>query len=234
MKKVTVLIIDDERSAREEVKRLLQAYPEFEVLGEAANADEAKARIELLHPDLLFLDIQMPEKSGFDLLEMLDLIPLVIFTTAFDQYAVKAFEVAAFDYLMKPIRKERFDKAIVQLKAKLMMDVEPQIFVRDRHQYHLIRWADVYLIESMDNYVRLFFDDKKVFLKSSLSQLEEKLDQQQFFRANRAQMINLKFIDSIHQEEHAENAALTITLKSGDVIKLSTRQSVRFRMMNRN
>ena len=109
------LVIDDERLARKELIKLLNEHPEIEVIGEAANADEAMDLIEKLNPELLFLDIQMPGKSGFELLEMLDTVPMVIFTTAFDQYALKAFEVSALDYLLKPIQPERLNETITKL-----------------------------------------------------------------------------------------------------------------------
>ena len=197
MKKIYVMIIDDERTARDEVRRLLDNYPDFEIIAEARNADEAKDLIEQKKPDLLFLDIQMPEKSGFELLELLDNVPQVIFITAFDQYAVKAFEVSAIDYLMKAVREERFAKAIEQVRSKIAIPANERIFVKDRQQYHFVTWSKVHLIESMDNYALLYFDNKKVFLKSSLNQLEKKLDGAMFFRINRAQLINLKFIDKI-------------------------------------
>ena len=230
MKKIQIIIIDDERTARDEVKRLLDGFPDFEIAGEARNADEAKALIESLHPDLIFLDIQMPEKSGFDLLESLDKVPQVIFTTAYDQYAVKAFEVSALDYLMKPIREERFAKAVEQARSKIVKPHADRIFVKDRQQYHFVSWDKVYLIESMDNYALLFFDGKKVFLKSSLNQLEEKLDAAIFFRINRAQIINMQFIQNIAV---ANNGRLKMTLSTGDVLDVSERQSVRFKNMKR-
>jgi two-component system, LytTR family, response regulator len=226
MKTIKVIIIDDERPARDEVKRLLADYPEFEIIAEAKNADEAKELIDLKQPDLIFLDIQMPEKSGFELLELLEQVPRVIFTTAYDQYAVKAFEVSALDYLMKPIREERFAKAIEQAKNSIPLIADKQIFVKDRQQYHFISWSKVYLIESMDNYARLFFDDKNVFLKSSLNQLEKQLDQSIFFRINRAQIINRQFIQKINS---AINGRLKITLKTGQVYEASERQSVKFK-----
>ncbi len=230
MKKIRIIIIDDERTARDEVKRLLDSFPDFEIAGEARNADEAKALIASLHPDLIFLDIQMPEKSGFDLAESLDKVPQVIFTTAYDQYAVKAFEVSALDYLMKPIREERFAKAVEQARLRIVSPHADRIFVKDRQQYHFVSWDRVYLIESMDNYARLFFDGKKVFLKSSLNQLEEKLDKEVFFRINRAQIINMQFIQNITV---ASNSRLKITLSTGDLLEVSERQSVRFKNMKR-
>src|SRR5882757_6126924 len=118
MSKFRAILIDDERLAREEMKLHLVAYPDFELVGEAENADEAEAKINAAEPDLIFLDIQMPGRSGFDLLESLDNVPEIIFTTAFDKYAVQAFEINALDYLVKPIREERFAKAIDKIRAK--------------------------------------------------------------------------------------------------------------------
>jgi two-component system LytT family response regulator len=230
MRKVQALIIDDERTARDEVKRLLGNYPDIEVAGEARNADEAKTLIILKKPDLLFLDIQMPEKSGFDLLESLEHVPQVIFTTAFDQYAVKAFEVSALDYLMKPIREERFAKAMMQVRAKIAEPDSDRIFVKDRNQYYFISWIKVYLIESMDNYAMLYFDDKKVFLKTSLNQLEKKLDENMFFRVNRAQIVNMNYINKI---DIAPGGRLKITINTGNVLEVSERQSVKFKNMGR-
>lgn len=228
MKKIKVIIIDDERAAREEIKRMLAGYPELEVTGEARNVPEARIQIELKQPDLLFLDIQMPGESGFDLLESLEKVPQVIFTTAFDQYAVKAFEVSALDYLMKPVREERFAKAMDQLKLKTQTD-DRVIFVKDGPQYHFISWSKVYLISSMDNYARLYFEDKNVFLKTSLNQLEKKLDETTFFRINRAQIINLKYIAKVSP---AIGGRLTITLHNGECMEVSDRQSVKFRKIN--
>jgi len=228
MKKLKVLIIDDERNAREEIKLLLKSYPDVEIIGEAKNADDAKEQIDIKKPDLLFLDIQMPEKTGFDLLESLDNVPDVIFTTAYDQYAVKAFEVSAIDYLMKPIREERFAKAMEQLKVKSAAKNDDRIFVKDRQQYHFVSWNKVHLIESMDNYARLFFDDKNVFLKTSLNLLEQKLDESLFFRVNRAQIINLNYIDKIIP---LPGGKLKVLLKTGDVLEASDRQSVKLKKL---
>ncbi|AYL97867.1 LytR/AlgR family response regulator transcription factor [Mucilaginibacter celer] len=228
MKKIKVMIVDDERAARSEIRRLLTGYPDFEIISEAANADEAQNLMIARMPDLLFLDIQMPERSGFDLLETMDHVPPVIFTTAYDQYAVKAFDISALDYLVKPIREERFEKAIMQARQKLNnADNAGQIFVKDRQQYHLVQWSSVHLIESMDNYARIFYGDKNVFLKSSLNQLEDKLNAEMFFRINRAQIINRKFVNAVNAP--AGNR-LTITLSTGNVLEVSERQSVKFKL----
>lgn len=229
MKNISALVIDDERTARLELLRMLEDYPAITVLGEAANADEAEDMIRSLRPDLLFLDIQMPGRSGFELLESLESVPLVIFITAFDAYAVKAFEVSALDYLMKPVREERFAKAIDQVCNRLMDQAEPRIFVKDRGQYHLIKWKEVHLIESMDNYAKLFFGKQSVLLKTSLNQLEEKLDSNMFFRTGRAQLINLHFIERIKQE----GGRMSIELRTGELVWLSGRQAIKFKNINR-
>ncbi|WP_309547138.1 LytR/AlgR family response regulator transcription factor [Spirosoma foliorum] len=231
MKKISVLIIDDERHARMELKRLIASFPELECIGEARNADEAQELIDAKRPDVLFLDIQMPERSGFDLLEALPEVPDVIFTTAYDQYALKAFEVSALDYLLKPIRAERFAQAIAKLVLKQPSAAQSkQVFVKDKDRYQFVRWERVHLIESMDNYARLFYEEKSVWLKSSLNQLVKTLDETLFFRINRAQIINLNFIQTIDTAEHGR---LTVTLTTGQTLTVSDRQSVRLRNLRK-
>jgi len=238
MKTYKTIIIDDERLAREEVKRALSNYPDFVVIGEAANADEAIALIEKESPDVLFLDIQMPEKSGFDLLEELAVIPEVVFTTAYDQYAFKAFEVNAIDYLVKPLRDERFAISIEKIKAKLSktearrktsLPMHQKIFIKDGEKCHFIPLSDIRLIQSMDNYARLFFRDEKAMIKRSLTLLAEKLDPTIFFRINRSQIINTQYIKEIHP--HFNNK-LQITLTSGESLEVSSRQSAKFKNWN--
>jgi two-component system, LytTR family, response regulator len=225
METIKIVLIDDERSAREELKRMLLDYPDMEIVGEAANAAEARKTILELQPDLLFLDIQMPGESGFELLESMDTVPEIIFVTAYDQYALKAFEVSAIDYLMKPVRDERLAKAIELFRRKQLSRPEPQIFIRDGNSYHLIRWNDVFLIESLDNYARIWFRDKKVLMKTSLNQLEPKLDPNLFFRANRAQIIQLRYIEKINQS----NGQMQVLLKNNTTVEISTRQAVKLK-----
>ena len=238
MKTYKAVNIDYERLAREEVKRALKKYPEFIVVGEANNVDAAIKLVADEDPDLLFLDIHMPEKSGFDLLEELTTVPEVVFTTAYDQYAVKAFELNALDYLVKPLREERFAKTIEKVKqelaekAKVSQDVLPmhkKIFIKDGEKCYFIPISDIYYIESMDNYARLYFGGKKAMIKRSLNLLEKKLDTTVFFRANRSQIINTHFIKEIHP--HFNNK-LHIILISGEKIEVSSRQSVKFKNWN--
>lgn len=231
------IIIDDERLAREEVKRALSNYPEFVVHGEAANVDDAIVLIEKERPYLIFLDIHMPEKTGFDLLEELTMVPEVVFTTAYDQYAVQAFEVNALDYLVKPLREERFSKTIEKIKAEFPkteakkdpLPMHYKIFIKDGEQCHFIPLTDIRLIQSMDNYARLFFNDEKAMIKRSLNLLQEKLDPSVFFRINRSQIINTHYIKEIYP--HFNNK-LQIILTSGEKLEVSSRQSAKFKNWN--
>jgi two-component system LytT family response regulator len=238
MKTYKTIIVDDERLAREEVKRALKKYPEFVIVGEANNVDSALKLINKEDPDILFLDIHMPEKSGFDLLEELTTVPEVVFTTAYDQYAVKAFELNALDYLVKPLREERFAKTIEKVKqelaekAKLNQDVLPmhrKIFIKDGENCYFIPLSEIHFIESMDNYARLYFGDKKAMIKRSLNLLEKRLDASVFFRANRSQIINIHYIKEIHPYF---NNTLLITLFTGEKIEVSSRKSAKFKNWN--
>ncbi|MEY8780646.1 LytR/AlgR family response regulator transcription factor [Allomuricauda sp. XS_ASV26] len=232
------LIIDDERLAREEVRRALEHYPEFTIIGEANNVEVAKVLVEKEQPDLIFLDIHMPGKSGFDLLEELGTVPEVVFTTAYDQYAVQAFEVNALDYLVKPLREERFAKTIEKVKLEFKKQEEEQkvplashqkIFIKDGEKVYFIALAEVSLIESMDNYARLYFGDEKPMIKRSLNQLEKRLDPDIFFRANRGQIINTEYIKEI---QPYFNNKLRLVLTTGEIVDLSSRQSVSFKKRN--
>lgn len=228
--KYRALIIDDERLAREEIKQHLLACTSIELIGEAANADEAEELIKKHEPDLLFLDIQMPERTGLDLLESLDKIPEVIFTTAFDQYAVKAFELNAIDYLVKPIRKERFEQAVSRLRPKPGVKenryYQQNIFIREAERFYFVRTDEIYLIESAGNYACLRVAGRKHYIRRSLNQLEKTLDPDLFFRVSRNEIINTHHIREIGNQP---NGKLIITLKAGDIIEVSGRQSALFK-----
>jgi len=219
MRNVRAIIVDDERPAREEMKELVQHYPELELVGEAANAVEAS------------LDIKMPEESGFDLLESLAEVPVVIFTTAFDHYAVQAFEINALDYLMKPIREERFARAMEKVKMEFGKKDpgDKRIFFRDGDKCYFLQLQEIDLIESADNYSRLHFRGKKALIKRSLRYWEDILDDQLFFRISRTEIINTTNIDQILP---AGRGKLRVRLKTGEVLDISNRQSSRFRTQN--
>ncbi|RUA33714.1 MAG: DNA-binding response regulator, partial [Bacteroidetes bacterium] len=203
-----VLIIDDERLARKELSNLLTEYKDIEILGEAANADEAEQLIDKLNPDLIFLDIQMPGKTGFELLETLEKTPKVIFTTAYDEYALKAFEFNALDYLLKPIEPKRLSESINKIRKEVeaqeekqkksnQLTVNDQVFVKDGDNCWFVKLKDVRLFESDGNYIKVYFDKNKPMIHKSLNALDEKLDNKHFFRVSRKHIINLEWIDEI-------------------------------------
>lgn len=227
MKKLKALIVDDERLARDEIKRHLGNQSEIEIVGEAGNITDAANMITQLQPDIVFLDVQMPGGSGFDLLESLDALPQVIFTTAFNQYAVQAFEVDAIDYLVKPIREERFAKTIERTRARLASEekenaAEQTIFIKEGERCHFIKVSQISWIESSGNYARLYFDEKKALLKRSLNHLERILAAEQFIRVNRTAIINISYITKI---KPLPDGRLDVHLQGGQTFTVSGRQS---------
>lgn len=238
------LIIDDERLARKELITLLSQYEQVEIVGEANNVDDAKEKIEALAPDVVFLDIQMPEKTGFDLLEELDNVPHVVFTTAYDEYAIKAFQVNALDYLLKPIEPKRLGEAVEKLSKKLnenqdrseeianmanrKLSLDDQVFVKDGDRCWFVKLSNVRLFESDGNYIKVYFDNFKPMIHKSLNALDERLSEKSFFRASRKHIINLSWVEAI---EPWFNGGLVVTLKGGDRIEVSRRQAARFKDM---
>jgi two-component system, LytTR family, response regulator len=233
------LIIDDERLARTELKRLLTPFKDVKVVGEAVNADDALNKIQELKPDLLFLDIQMPGKSGFEMLEELDSVPTVIFVTAYDEYALKAFEFNALDYLLKPIEPKRLEETVNKLiekkrkkaaieEDKNILTGNDQVFVKDGEKCWFVKLESVRLFESEGNYVRIYFDDNKPLILRTLNYLDERLESKTFFRANRKHIVNLKWINSI---EPWLNGGLLVKLKDGQKVEVSRRQAIKFKDM---
>jgi len=235
---IKTIIIDDERLAREGLKGLLKEFSEIEIIGEAANVDEALELIDKLKPQLLFLDIQMPEKTGFDLLEELIETPIVIFTTAYNEFATKAFDVNALDYLMKPIQSQRLRDAIAKAKKQIndlehnkdrdKLGAKDQVFIRDGEKCWFVKLSDVRMIESAGNYAKVHFDKYQPLIHRTLNALDERLSQQVFFRANRQQIINLSYIEKI---EPFFNSGFLIYLKDGLKVEVSRRQAVKFKEM---
>lgn len=179
----------------------------------------------------------MPEKDGFDLLEMLDEVPIIIFTTAYDEYAIKSFEYNALDYLLKPVSNKRFDMAIEKVRAKMVdkqvdrpatkkLTEGSQIFIKDGEDCWLVKIGDISLFEIVGNYTRVFFEDKKPMLYKSLNQVEEKLPEDSFFRANRQQIINTNYIENVVPWF---NGKLKLTMKNGEEVEVSRRQSYIFK-----
>jgi two-component system LytT family response regulator len=241
--KKNAIIIDDERLARNELKKMLVLHPEIEVIGEAANADEGLNLINELNPDLILLDVQMPVKTGFELLQALEKLPAVIFTTAYDEYAIRAFEVNALDYLLKPIDPKRLSDAVQKFLAidekemmfsenrselRLSLSESDQVFVKDGEKCWFVKLAEIRLFESVGNYARVFFGPNKPLILKSLNSLEERLDPRTFFRANRKHIVNLRMIERV---EPFFNGGLLLEIKGGEKIEVSRRQAVRFKEM---
>ncbi len=236
------IIIDDERLARNELKKLLQEFPEVEVIGEAANAAEGIQKIEELMPDLIFLDIQMPGKTGFDMLTELERAPHVIFTTAYDEFALKAFEVNALDYLMKPVEPKRLADSLHKLQqaeekelaaslagvSRGLLTENDQVFVKDGERCWFVKLADVRLFESVGNYAKVYFGTNKPLILKSLNALEDRLDERTFFRANRKHIVNMRMIEKV---EPYFNGGLLLDIKGGEKIEVSRRQAVKFKEM---
>ena len=241
---IKTIIIDDERLARNELKKLLQEFGEIEVIDEAANVQEGVAKIEQHNPDLIFLDIQMPGKTGFDLLEELDRAPKVIFTTAYDEYALKAFEVNALDYLLKPVEPRRLSDAIQKIHMEerneghangiefanrnSLLTESDQVFVKDGERCWFVKLNEIRLFESVGNYAKVYFANNKPLILKSLNALEDRLDDKVFFRANRKHIINMRWIEKI---EPYFNGGLLLDLKGGEKIEVSRRQTVKFKEM---
>lgn len=234
------LIVDDERLARKELMKLLEEHPMIEVVGEAVNADEANQMVNELNPDLLFLDIQMPGKTGFQLLEELDAVPFVVFTTAYDEFALKAFEVNALDYLLKPIQPERLSETIAKLsekeRAKMAairgpekkLGLHDQVFVKDGDRCWFVGLNNVRMFESDGNYIKVYFDNNRPMIHKSLNALDEKLDERAFFRASRKHIVNLSWVEGI---EPWFNGGLMVRLRGGDKVEVSRRQAAKFKDM---
>jgi two-component system LytT family response regulator len=231
------MIVDDEPLARRELRRLLAEFAWIDIVGEAANVREAAPLVEKLLPELLFLDIQMPGGSGFDLLARLEHLPRVIFTTAYDKHAVRAFEVNALDYLLKPIEPERLAAAVGRAQAAAASSLPSanagsamleRLFLRDGDRCWFVPLDEVKLFTAEGNYVRLSWDKSHPLLGRPLTSLETRLDPRRFFRANRQQIINLEFIESV---ELGVNGQLHVQLKGGPEVQISRRQARLFRQL---
>lgn len=234
------VIADDERLARQELKSMLATYPGIEIVGECADAKSAIETINSLRPDVVFLDIQMPGKTGFDVLEEVTFVPEVIFVTAHDEFALKAFEVNALDYLLKPVQGARLSDAIKKVgdrirenqtapteKANVLGEGD-QVFVKDGEKCWFVKLGDVRLFESEGNYVRLFFGTSRPLILRSLNYLDERLNHKTFFRASRKHIINLQWVDNI---ESWFNGGLLVKLKGGETVEISRRQAVKLKEM---
>lgn len=233
---MNVLIIDDERLARNELRRLLGRHAYIRVAGEAATIEDGLSLIEQVRPQLIFLDIQMPEGSGFDLLALLDDPPAVIFTTAFSQHALRAFDVNALDYLLKPIEPARLAQALLKCSQTLAAapartaEADGKVFIRDGERCWLVGLEQIVLFESEGNYTRVYFEQCRPLLSRSLNQLEARLDPARFLRTSRSQLVNLRFVTGM---QHGAAGELTLLLQGDLRVVMSRRRAASFKKLMR-
>lgn len=226
---MNAILVDDERLARNELKRLLQVHADVSIAGEARNVEEAATLLRRQPADLLFLDIQMPDGTGFDLLARLDRVPRVIFTTAYDEHAIHAFEVNALDYLLKPIAPERLALALDRARRSPGVDARStldRVFVRDGDRCWLVAIADIRLFEAEGNYARVYFGPHRPLILRSLQALEARLDPARFFRVSRSRIINLHAVEGVETDV---DGGLVVALRDGPTVKVSRRQARRLR-----
>jgi two-component system LytT family response regulator len=241
MKTFKTLLIEDERLAREELKSLLKDYLEIEIIDEAKNGEEGIALIKEHKPDLVFLDINMPGMNGFEMLKHLEDLPRVIFVTAYDEFALKAFEVNALDYILKPVDPDRLREAILKLSSEddfvsaqsagvarkdRLLSAKDRVFIKDGEKCWFVELSKVRMLESDGNYVKVYFDNFRPLILRSLNSFEERLDPEFFFRANRKFIINLQWVSSI---ENWFNGGLQVELREGEKVEISRRQAIRFK-----
>jgi two-component system, LytTR family, response regulator len=229
-----LVLVDDTRLARQELKTLLAAHPDLLLLGEADDLPAAAALIGAQRPDLLLLDIQLPSGTGFDLLEQLDPLPMVIFTTAYDQYALRAFESNALDYLVKPVDPQRLASALDRARERkaasasqpagsaARLGADDTVFLRDGEKCWFASLGEISRIAVDGNYVQVWFRGERAMLARSLSALESRLDPTLFFRANRNTLVNLRAIGAI---DPWVNDGYLLRLKDGSEVEVSRRQA---------
>ncbi len=228
MSTIRVFLVDDEPLATQEMKCMLRDFSDLDIVGQASTAIEAIRQINALKPDLIFLDINIPEKTGFDIVNELTYFPQIIFVTAYDEYALKAFEINAIDYLMKPVGHERLVKALSKVKAYGQTSVS-RIFVKEEHEMKFIETASISWIESIGNYIRIHHDKGSNMLYKSLTAIEEQLSQENFFRASRKELFNLNKMVSAQKNDFS----WSVKLLDGKEIQLSQRQSSKFISLNK-
>ena len=237
MNKIKALIIDDESLGREIIREYLRSHPDVEIVAECHDAHDAFEAVQQHQPDLLFLDIQMPEIDGFEFLSMLNEIPQVIFSTAYDQYAIKAFEVNAVDYLLKPFDQERFDAALERVKKnlqtrdretekieRLLASLHPtapyleKMLVKQGGRVVILYCDDLIFIEAMEDYANLHTMKDSYLVQQTLNYLESRLNPEKFIRAHRSYIVN---IDAVREIQTWTNSRYKLVLKNCKEIILS-------------
>ena len=236
--KLRTILIDDEQPARDVVKHYLKDFPDVEVIGEFQDGFTGLKAIQELKPDLVFLDVQMPKLTGLELLELLEQPPLIIFSTAYDQYAIKAFEMNAIDYLLKPFSKERFTQALQKavslagtgkqasgpvLSLVKTLEDSPEflqrIAVKSRHKVSVVPVDDILYLEAEGDYVMIHTKEARHLKEKTMKYFETHLDPGQFIRIHRSYIVNTPFIDRI---EYYDKESYSVLLKNGAKLRAST------------
>jgi two-component system LytT family response regulator len=240
MSTVRIIIVEDERPARDLVRTYLEAFPEMEVIGEYDNGFDGLKAINEQKPDAIFLDVQMPKLTGFEMLEVLEHQPEIIFTTAYDQFAIRAFERNAVDYLLKPFSRDRFKEAISKLKNRMEAQSEEgkqegsierirqhlaqsdenlnRVVIKKSGKIHVISTSDINFLEAQDDYVMIYTDEGKFLKQQTMKYFEKHLDSQQFVRVHRSYIANITCIERI---EPYEKSNYILILKDGNKVPVS-------------
>ncbi len=241
---IRAMIIDDERLARQELRTLVEKLETVQIVAESGKPEEALDLIDRENPDLIFLDIQMPGMTGFDMLNEIEgRAPEVIFVTAYDEYALKAFEVNALDYLMKPVEEARLSESVNKVAKRIearqehaeegvenegKLEINDQVFLKDGDKCWFVELEKIRLFESEGNYVRVYFDNSRPLILKSLNALTDRLSEKFFFRASRKHIVNLRWIEKV---ETWFNGGLLVILEDGTKVEVSRRQSVKLKEM---
>jgi two-component system LytT family response regulator len=236
-----VAVVEDSEFAREGLVSMLSVYPDLELICSADHPDAALESLSETPADVLFLDIHMPGRSGFDLLASLNYSPLIIFTTAYTEYAIRSFDFNTVDYLLKPISRERLDQAVDKLRQQFsalanseqeqvyperaqeqVLEMSSRLFIKGKDKCYLVELRDIRYFESCKNEARAFFGENRAFVKRSMNQLELRLPEKYFFRANRQYIVNLQAVKSI---EESISKGFSLIMSDGKEIEISRRRA---------
>jgi two-component system LytT family response regulator len=233
------IVVEDSRLAREGLVRMLKNFEGMDVVGAADRPSSALELVRAMRPDVIFLDIHMPGATGFDLLEQLDYAPRIVFTTAYSEHAIRAFDYNTVDYLLKPVSPERLAKAVGKLReypqqapdqdedlepaeARQPLDIDSKIFIKDGEKCFLVSLSSIRYIESCKNYVLVHFDGKRAYVKKSMGSVEARLPKGYFFRVSRQHIVNLQAVAAV---EESISLGYRLTLCDGTVLEISRRNA---------
>lgn len=231
MNKIRVVIVEDSELARFELKTLLKSYPQIVLVGEADSVPAAIELFRYIQSDLAFVDIDLPGGSIFDVLDEVESVPALVFTTAFEQHALSSFQFNTIDYLLKPIHQDTLARAVSKIESKLLQPTPPiyaqRIMIKDGEKCWMVNASDIRLVEAIGNYCRVYFHDVAPMIYRSLNKMEAKLPVDKFVRVNRSQLVNLDYV----QRTALLKAGLQLTLNDGTQIEVSRRQTARMKQL---